>query len=270
MPVIPPGSLLRDPCLVVTTAQRYGLGWQDARKTGPCFVVAQVSAMGSKKVLDRFPVTEDGWARAWAALTGLDPRAAQATAGVLAERAEADAGRRAEKDRQTRMYEAAVRAGSVTRFPALGVQVLAGDEHVYTIGSRSPAAKTDTSRLLGSLPGAEAMVTDGAQAWSPGRAMFLPIRLAALATQTKADAAIVFGDGTVHTAALDGNNAVREAQLQVVQFNALAGGPAAAPQAADIGTDPVIKLRKLRELLKAGLISQAEYDSKRAQVIESL
>ena len=71
------------------------------------------------------------------------------------------------------------------------------------------------------------MVTDGAQAWSPGRAMFLPIGLAGLATKTKAHAAIVFPDGTVHTAALDNNNAVRQAQLQVVRFNALAGPRAA-------------------------------------------
>jgi hypothetical protein len=98
--------------------------------------------------------------------------------------------------------------------------------------------------------------------------MFLPIGLAGLATKTKADAAVAFPDGTVHTVALDGNNAVREAQKQAVQFNALAG--AAAPAATDTATDPAIKLRTLQQLLDAGLLTQEEYESKRAEVIKSI
>jgi hypothetical protein len=112
------------------------------------------------------------------------------------------------------------------------------------------------------------MVTDGAQAWSPGRAMFLPIGLAGLATKTKADAAVVFPHGTARTVPLDGNYAVREAQKQVVQFNALAA--ASAPTATEAGSDPAVKLRKLQELRDAGLISQEEYDTKRAEVINSI
>ena len=115
------------------------------------------------------------------------------------------------------------KAGGSTVFRRLGVQVLAGDDEVYTIGFYNAEMKTNTSRLLGPLAGAQAMVTDGAQAWSPGRAMFLPISFAGLATKTKADAAVVFPDGTVHLTPLDGNYAVREAQKQVVQFNAMAG-----------------------------------------------
>jgi hypothetical protein len=53
--------------------------------------------------------------------------------------------------------------------------------------------------------------------------MFLPISLTGMATKTKARAAIVFSEGTVHTIGLDGNSAVRDAQLQAVKFNALAG-----------------------------------------------
>ena len=74
------------------------------------------------------------------------------------------------------MYEAFVKSGGVTVFRWLRVQILAGDGKVYSIGSHSAAMKTNTSRLLGLLAGAQAMVTDGAQAWSPGRAMFLPIK----------------------------------------------------------------------------------------------
>jgi hypothetical protein len=112
------------------------------------------------------------------------------------------------------------------------------------------------------------MVTDGSQAWSPGRAMFMPVGLAGMATKTKAHAAVVFADGTVHTAPLDGNNAVREAQLQVVKFNALAG--ASAAPAPETTSDPAARLRQLRELLDEGLLSQNEYDAKRTEVINSL
>jgi hypothetical protein len=52
-----------------------------------------------------------------------------------------------------------------------------------------------------------------------------------LATKTKADAAVVFPDGTAHLTPLDGNYAVREAQKQAMRFNALAG--AAAPTATE-------------------------------------
>jgi putative oligomerization/nucleic acid binding protein len=98
--------------------------------------------------------------------------------------------------------------------------------------------------------------------------MFLPIGLAGLATKTKADAAVVFPDGTVHMSPLDGNFAVREAQKQVVRFNAMAG--AAAPAAPDTGSDPAVRLRKLQELLDAGLLTQDEYETKRAEIINAI
>jgi hypothetical protein len=52
-----------------------------------------------------------------------------------------------------------------------------------------------------------------------------------------------------------------------VQFNALAG--ASAPDAAVSGNDPA-KLRKLQELRDAGLLTQGEYEMKRAEVIDSI
>ncbi len=268
MPVIRP--LWRDsiPYLLVDRGQRYSLGWQDTRKHGSCFVVVRFGGMPAQKVLDRFPLTEDGWANAWAALVELDAAAAKAVLAALDKRAGADAALKAEQERQTSLFEAFVNAGGATVFRALGVQVLAGGDQVYTIGFHDLAAKVNTSRLLGPLAGAEAMVTDGSQAWSPGRAMFLPIGLTGLATKTVAHAAVVFPDGTVHTAALDGNSAVRDAQLQVVQFNALAG--AHAPGAANTESDPAIRLRKLQELRDAGLLSQEEYETKRAEVIQSI
>jgi hypothetical protein len=85
------------PHLVECPGQRYSIGWQDSRKVGPCFVVAEISAiLGTVKVRGRFPLTEDGWAEAWRALVGLDGDAARSAAARLAARA---AGQRAIADR---------------------------------------------------------------------------------------------------------------------------------------------------------------------------
>jgi hypothetical protein len=246
---------------------RYTLGWQDTKNDGPCFVLVRVGSM-TDKILDRFPLTEEGWAQAWAALVALDSVAARTVAETVRKWHTSDPARLAEHGRQTQLYEAFVTAGPITPFRALGVQVLAGNGNVYTIGSHDDATKTNSSRLLGPLVGAQAMVTDGSQAWSPGRAIFLPISLAALATKTKADAAVVFPDGTMHATPLDGNAAVREAQKQTIQFNALAG--ASGPQAPETGSDPAVRLRKLQELRDAGLLTQEEYETKRADVINSI
>jgi hypothetical protein len=268
MPAIVRDSLWRSPNLIPAVGgQRHTLGWQDARQHGPCFVLARIGFVG-EKILDRFPLTEQGWAQAWAALAALDPAAAGEVAKVVKQWLAAHAAKTDAMQRQADMYEALVSAGGATVFRSLGVQVLVPDGKVYTIGYHNSAAKTDTSQLLGPLAGAQAMVTDGAQAWSPGRAMFLPVGLTGLATKTKADAAVVFPDGTVHTVALDGNNAVREAQKQVVQFNALAGASAVA--ATETGGDAAAKLRKIQELRDAGVLTQEEYETKRARVIDSI
>jgi hypothetical protein len=173
----------------------------------------------------------------------------------------------AEKVRQTDLYETFARVGTVTTFRAFGVQVLLGGDRVYTIGRHEAWSETNNSRMLGMLAGAQAMVTDGSQAWSPGRAVLMPLAFAALATKTVADAAIAFPDGTVHTVALNGNNEVREAQKQVVQFNALAG--TATPVIEPAG-DHTSRLRKLQELRDSGLLNQGEYEAKRTEIIASI
>jgi len=174
----------------------------------------------------------------------------------------------AEKARQADLYETFVRAGTVTLFRAFGVQILKGDDKVYTIGVQAPWEKTNSSRLLGSLAGAEAKVTDGTSAFSPGKAMIMPIGMAALARKEIADAMIVFTDGTVHSAALDGSSAVRQARKECVDFNARAGTViSAGPAHAE---DPAARLKKLKELWDAGLLSEQEYEAKRATVINSI
>jgi hypothetical protein len=85
MPAVRPESLWRSPNFFPNAGQRYTIGWQDLRKAGPCFLVVRDGVFG-ERILDRFPMTPDGWSRTWAALAKLDAGAAQAVAKVLKER----------------------------------------------------------------------------------------------------------------------------------------------------------------------------------------
>jgi hypothetical protein len=173
-----------------------------------------------------------------------------------------------EHERRATVYEAFERAGSVTRFPALGVQILTGEDQVYSIGNHDPWEKTNDSRQLGPLAGAEARVTDATSSFSWGKALIMPVATAPLARKETADAMVVFSDGTVHTTALDGSRAVREARKECISFNVLAGSHAQTPTMPR--SDPAEKLQKLQDLREAGLITQEEYETKRADVINSI
>ena len=227
------------------------------KREGPCFVVAHSGAR--QKILERFPLTEDGWVQAWAALVRLDPGAAEAVAEALEKMRAAHA----EAERQAQVHEAFASAGPPTVLRSLGVQVLAKAGEVYTIGGEIRGR--NTSRLLGPLAGAQAVVTDGSQAWSPGRAMFLPLSLTGLATKTKADAVVIFADGTFRTVALEGNNAVREAQKQAVQFNALAASGRASDALQDGGV--AAELERLTALHKSGALDDEEFRAAKARII---
>ena len=139
-------------------------------------------------------------------------------------------------------------------FPALGIQVRGENVEVH-----------DVARVLGPLAGAQAQLTDGSQAWSPGRAMFLPAGLAGLATKTRATAFVVFADGTYRETPLNGNAAVRQAQAEAVKFNLMAK-PSSTPVALQ-QEDTAATLRKLASLHDEGLLSDEEYAAKRAEVI---
>jgi hypothetical protein len=146
--------------------------------------------------------------------------------------------------------------GPDATFPALGVQVRG--EAVETYAAPAGAA------ALGPLAGAEARLTDGSQAWSPGRAIFLPVGLTGLATKTKAAAFVIFTDGKYHETALNGNATVRAAQAEAIKFNLMAGTHTPPVQQRD---DVAAILRKLATLHDEGLLTDEEFAAKRAEAI---
>jgi hypothetical protein len=86
MPNVTPAQLSHSADILLATERRYSLGWQDHRKAGPSFIVIREDWLGSLRVIERFPLTEQGWASAWSALAGTDASAARALAAGLAER----------------------------------------------------------------------------------------------------------------------------------------------------------------------------------------
>ena len=72
--------------LVDGTSRMIGWQWSAPGKGSPEFVIAGRSAIGTLKVLERFPLTEDGWLGAWRSVAR-DPVAAQKAAARLAKRA---------------------------------------------------------------------------------------------------------------------------------------------------------------------------------------
>src|SRR5258708_7311012 len=161
-----------------------------------------------------------------------------------------------EYDRQLEVRRSQGRhTGPDAIFPSLGVQVRGEAVETYA----APLG----ARELGRLAGAEARLTDGSQAWSPGRAMFMPVGLAGLATKTKAAAFVIFADGTYHETPLNDNAAVRAAQAEAVKFNLMAGTRASPAQQEDVAAI----LRKLASLRDEGLLTDEEFEAKRAEVI---
>jgi hypothetical protein len=63
--------------LVEGQPRTIGWRWRPDSKGGPYFAVIRRSAMGGQKVVEEFPLTLEGWARAWDALVSLDSAAAE-------------------------------------------------------------------------------------------------------------------------------------------------------------------------------------------------
>lgn len=73
----------------VDASWKHSIGWMERseRRGGPCFVVVKATFTGSLRVIERFPLTDVGWSRAWKALVRLDRDGAARVLDVLAARA---------------------------------------------------------------------------------------------------------------------------------------------------------------------------------------
>jgi len=87
MPAVEASKLSRYPTLFLDSPRlRHTLGWQRwaGADNRACFAVCRLSDLAGIKVVERFPLTPDGWAEAWADLLNRDAASAQLMLGILA------------------------------------------------------------------------------------------------------------------------------------------------------------------------------------------
>ena len=94
MPVISPSEQIPGGAYPLLDGFSPTIGWQfrSQAKGGPSFVILRRTGLGGLQVVESFPLTEDGWARAWQSLVTQNPAAAQQVLARLKAR-EADAAR---------------------------------------------------------------------------------------------------------------------------------------------------------------------------------
>jgi hypothetical protein len=111
MPDIQPAERWSSDPFTVVDEGKYTIGWQyfPDQDGGPSFVVTRRSQFGFLKVVNRYPLTEEGWSSAWRSLTSLDPAAAERAHRVLARRA------LPHSDQPGRKLERAQAGGSASR-----------------------------------------------------------------------------------------------------------------------------------------------------------
>jgi hypothetical protein len=112
------------------------LGWEfrPPAKGGPAFVIVRRTGLGSLKVVDSFPLTEHGWARAWRSLVRQNPAAVPQILARLGAR-EADITRLRTRDADSR--EAA----------ELEARALVSLREVAYLGGHIPEAAITPGRL---------------------------------------------------------------------------------------------------------------------------
>ncbi len=177
---------------------------------------------------------------------------------------------RTEEQKRTAKQERGSGHGRRLIFPGLGVAVRDGLVYRWNLIE---------GHLLGELTGAQAEITD------PTKAQMIRAGLASGATlgaligpvallpgvlrKSKAVAFVSFVDGIVHERKLDGNMAIRSAQRDAVKFNAMvaASQPAQEPQSPAAPRAATDRLAEVTCMHDDGLLTDEEYQAKRAEII---
>lgn len=274
----------------VEASWKHSIGWMERseRRGGPCFVVVKATFTGSLRVIERFPLTDAGWSRAWKALVRLDRDGAARVLDVLAARA-----------------RLAAEAAELSVLSAQSVSVLtdvlyipgSGELPDIASGSRLDVrfladrvvfVPAVSPRILAgfSYPDVVAVEVGGpgrVQRWTPGQQMALGLALgfpigmvASQSTQVKTvvrfetDECELFVVGSrtepdvLRMQLSPALWAIREAREAAGRPGPEDGPAAAAPTAASV----VDQLAKLASLLGSGLLTREEFDRLKAGLLE--
>lgn len=271
------------------TGMKHGLGWiqRSERRGGPCFLIVRVTFTDTFRTVERFPLTDAGWARAWKALVKLDKYAAARTLDVLAARVRA-------AERRAELTELA--AQSICVLP--GVSYIPGSRELPDIdgGSRLDVrfladrvvfVPPGSARVLAefSYPDVAAVeISHGRiRRWTPGQQTALGLafglEVGMMASQmTRIKTVVRFETGTCELFVVDDQTEpdvlrmrLSPALWAIREAREAAGRPGPADGAAAEAGGPasiVDQLAKLASLLESGLLTREEFDRLKAGLLE--
>lgn len=264
-----------------------GWRWLPEQKGGPAFVVISQTRLGLPKAHDQFPLTEEGWARAWRSLEGLSPGSAAKAAHLIqalpapvqgpgsGTALELDAGAVASLHGVTFLggygMDAAMRARErydarfiadrlvIRRYrrPEVVEELLYGDIEDVEIGG--PGVVRSGGGFRGGGFGAAGAI----------EGMAIAAALNALTVRTKITTVIRVQASTSELFLLDTKLPPDQLRIHLSQPLAAirAARAASEPPPAASPVSPVAELTKLASMLEGGLLTREEFDTLKARIL---
>jgi hypothetical protein len=289
-PLIRPGERWSGIPFLLARGTKYSLGWQywPEDDGGPSYVIARLPVFGGEKILERYPLTGDGWAAAWRALEKIDqPAAVKARKEAIKRHAKDSAeGDRERLDGQSLcVVPGLVFIGGYIR----GVELVPGNVHdlrflpdsvaIYLTGQLHSVGEIPFTEIENVEIGGPGLVRSGPR-WVGGGSGVLGaaegIAMAALlsALTTRATITTIVLVQAIR-AELFLLNKKASPQAFRIQLSPVLGSireaQALAPaQETASNLSPVDELAKLASLLDRGLLTRAEFDELKAKVITGL
>ena len=301
MPVISPSEQVLGGAYPLLDGFSPTIGWQfqPRAKGGPSFVILRRTGLGGLKVAESFPLTEDGWARAWYSLVTQNPAAVPQVLATLKAR-EADTARlRAPALDSSELLELDARSlASLRELVYLGGHVpespiTAGERcDVRFVEDRLVVFASRRAAVLAEVPynqvedveiGGPGMVRSGGGFTGGGfglggaiEGMAVAAALNAMTTRTSIKTVVrIQGTGCelflLHTRLTPEQLRIEMSRTLGVIRAARAGEAAVrpSPEAHPVPPSPVEELTKLADMLEKGLLTREEFDLMKAKIVAS-
>ena len=271
-----------------------GWQWQSKAKSCPAFVIIRRGALGSLKVVERFPLTENGWASAWQSLVTQNPAAAPKVLARLRAR-DADAVRLSPDSRELNELEArsiaslrevAYLGGYV---PAAGI--FAGERYdVRFLGDRLVVVPCRQAGVLADVPYSEVedveiggpglvktgggFVGGGFGARGAIEGMAIAAVLNGLTTRTSIKTVVRIQGAACELFLLHTKATPEQLRIELSRpLGAIRSARAtwvpgvSQHHEASASASPVEELTKLAAMLESGLLSREEFDLMKAKLL---
>jgi Short C-terminal domain len=291
-PVIRPGERWSGIPFLLARGTKHSLGWQywPEDDGGPSYVIARLPVFGGEKILERYPLTEDGWAAAWRALEKIDLPAAVKARKVAIQRhakdsAESDRGR---LDQQSLSVVPGlvfiggyIRGVELVPGNACDLRFLRDSAAIYLPGQLSSIGEIPFTEIENVEIGGPGLVRSGPR-WVGGgsgvlgaaEGIAMAALLSALTTRTTITTIMLVQATRAELFLL---NKKTSPQAFRIQLSPVLGSireartlvPAPAQETAG-NLSPVDELAKLASLLDRGLLTRAEFDELKAKLITGL